>query len=76
MLLPSINNIREWKTGKKWEKPGSIHHMNDVRWMQGGRRGGEVQLPKQRTGSSVRVLYCSYGLDPDLSVIETTRLDR
>ena len=29
----------------KWGRPGSIHHVNDVRWTRGGRRGGGAQLP-------------------------------
>ena len=42
----------------KQGRPGSIHHVNDVRWTQGGRRGGGgAQLPKQRTGPSIRALY-------------------
>ena len=28
----TILNTREWKTSEKWERPGSIHHMNDVKW--------------------------------------------
>ena len=30
-FLPSVgvhNNTREWKTGKKWGRPGSIHHVS------------------------------------------------
>ena len=46
----------------KWGRPESIHHVNDVRWMQGGRMGGGAQLPKQRTGPSVRALYHIFGL--------------
>ena len=42
-------------------RPGSIHHVNDVRWTRGGRKGGGAQLPKQRAGPSVRVLYCVFG---------------
>ena len=45
-----------------WWRPGSIHHMNDVRWTWGGRRGGGVQLPKQHTGPSIRALYHVFGL--------------
>ena len=36
--------------------------MNDVRWTRGGCRGGGAQLPKQRTGPSVRVLHHVFGL--------------
>ena len=52
----------ERKTGEKWGRSGSIHHVNDVRWTWGrhGREG--VQLPKQHTGSSVQMLYHSFGL--------------
>ena len=46
------NNTR--KTGEKRGRPGSIHHVNDVRWTRGGRRS---QLPKLCTGSSVLVLH-------------------
>ena len=28
-------------------RPGSIHHMNDIRWTQGVHREGGAQLPKQ-----------------------------
>ena len=31
------NSTWEWKTSKK-KRPGSIHHMNDVWWTQGGHR--------------------------------------
>ena len=43
------------KVGRKLKlgKPGSIHHMNDIRWTRGGRRGGGAQLPEQCTGPSV-----------------------
>ena len=41
--------------------------MNDVRWTQGGRRGGRAQLPKQRT---------DHLFERDRSVMETTRVDR
>ena len=42
--------------GLKQGRPESIHHVNDVRWTRVGRRGGGAQLPKQRTGPSVRAL--------------------
>ena len=50
---------RSGRAVKNWEGPGSIHHMNDVRWT---RRWGGAQAQKQRTGSSVQALYCSFGL--------------
>ena len=65
-FLPSLcvhNNTQEWKTGEKQGRPGSIHHV-----MQGGRGAPNYQnypfehLPRFRT--------------PDLSVMETTCLDR
>ena len=31
----------------KWGRPGSIHHVNDVRLTQGERRRGGAQLPKK-----------------------------
>ena len=55
-FLPSIcvqNNRREWKTSEKWGRPGSIHHVNDIRWTRGGHGGEGIQLPKQCTGSSI-----------------------
>ena len=42
--------------------PRSIHHMNDIRWMEVDVGEEEAQLPKQHTGSSVWALYCSFGL--------------
>ena len=36
--------------------------MNDIRWTQGGRRGGGAQVQKQCTGLSVQALYRSSGL--------------
>ena len=53
-VIPSVcvhNNTQEQKTDKKWGRPGSIHHVNDVRWTLGGCRvgGGGVQAPKQCT---------------------------
>ena len=77
LFLPSVcvhNNTRERKTSEKRGRPGSIHHVNDVRWTRGGRGGGRAQLPKQCTASSVRELLPQFWT-PDLSVIETTRLD-
>ena len=32
-------NTRKWKSGKKQERHGNTHHVNDIRWTQGGRRG-------------------------------------
>ena len=64
-FLPSIcvhNNTREWKTGEKQGWPGNIHHLNDIRWTRGKRRGGGAQLPKQCTGLSIRALHCRFGL--------------
>ena len=29
-------------------RAGSIHHVNDIRWMRGGHRGGGAQLPKKK----------------------------
>ena len=46
----------------KWGRPGTIHHVNDVRWMWGGRRG-RGPTAKQCTGVSVQALYCSFGLE-------------
>ena len=65
----------ESEDGKKQGRPGSIHHVNDVRWMRSGCRGGGVQLPKQLTGPSVRALYRVFRA-PDLSVMETPGLDQ
>ena len=45
--------------------PGSIHHVNDVRWTQGGREVDIEEGPnwqKQRAGTSIRALYRSFGL--------------
>ena len=64
-FLPSVcihNKTQERKTSEKQGRPGTIHHVNDVRWTQDGHRGGEVQPPKQCTGSSIRVLYYSFGI--------------
>ena len=56
-LLFAFTVKHDWRK-LKWGRPGSIHHINDVRWTQGGRReGGGAQLPKQRTGPSVQALY-------------------
>ena len=33
------NNTRMWRSGEEWGRPGIIHHVSGVRWMQGGRRG-------------------------------------
>ena len=41
------------RLAKNGEGLGSIYHVNGVRWMQGGQRGGGAQLPKLCTGSSV-----------------------
>ena len=41
-FLPSFyvhSNTWERKTGEKQGRPGSFHHMNDIWWMRGGRRG-------------------------------------
>ena len=34
------NNTRMWKSGEERGRPSIIHHVSDVRWMQGGRGGG------------------------------------
>ena len=52
----------EVKEHEKRGRPGLIHHMSDVMWMQGGRendvRGGD-QPQKQHTGSYIQALYHS-----------------
>ena len=50
------NNTWNRNIGKKLQRgrPGSIHHVNDVRWTRDGHRG---RRPKWRTGPSVWVLY-------------------
>ena len=55
LLLPSVclhNNTRERKTCEKWGRPGSIHHVNDVRWTRGGQ---EVDKRWTRSGGGVDV---------------------
>ena len=49
------NNARDWKSRKKWGRPGGIHDVNDIWWMQGGFRGGGGRGPttKQCTGSII-----------------------
>ena len=56
------------KSGKKTKnkkkgRPGLIHHVNDIKWRQGGHRERGAQLRKQCIGSSVRVLYRISGLE-------------
>ena len=36
-------NTWKWKSAEKQGRPGNTYHVNDVRWTQGGRRGGEVR---------------------------------
>ena len=39
LFLPSVcvhNNTCEWKTGKKWGRPGSIHHVSGCEVDVGG----------------------------------------
>ena len=36
------NNARMRKSGEERGRPGVIHHMSDVRWMRGGRKGPVV----------------------------------
>ena len=38
----SIYNTRKRKSGVKIWKDGNTYHVNDVRWTQGGDRGGTV----------------------------------
>ena len=33
------NNIWMLRSGEEWGRPGIIHHVSGVRWMQGGLRG-------------------------------------
>ena len=49
---------------KNGVRPGLIHHVNDVRWTQGGCEveGKGDQPQKQHTGSSVQAFYRSSGL--------------
>ena len=52
----------------KQERPGSIHHVNDVRWTLGGcRREG----PNCQNNIHLSALPCFW--TPDFSVMETTR---
>ena len=72
--LFAFTTIRKVGGKLKLGRPGSIHHMNDIRWMRGGRRWGGAQLPEQCTGRSVWALYHIFRA-PDHSVMESTRLD-
>ena len=56
-IIHGIGRLTKIECGR----PGSIYHVNDVRWMRGGHRGGG-QLPKQRTGPFFRALYRVIGL--------------
>ena len=74
LLFAFHNNTWNRKIGKAFKRgrPGSIHHMTS-----GGCEVdmGGAQMPKQCTGPSVRALYHVFQT-PDLSVMESTRLDR
>ena len=35
-------NTRKWKSGEKQGRPGNTYHVNNVKWMRGGRGGGGV----------------------------------
>ena len=60
--LPFAFTIKHDRWKLKRGRPGSIHHVNDVRWTRGGHREGGAQLPKQHTGPSVRALYLVFRL--------------
>ena len=36
VCVDNNNNTWKQKRGEKWEKPGSIHYVDDTRWTQGG----------------------------------------
>ena len=61
--LHSVYNTWKQKSGEKWGRPGSIHHMNYVSGcMWGGSRERVAQSKTKHTGSSVQVLYHYSGL--------------
>ena len=37
------SNAWDRKSREKWERPGGIYDVDDIRWMQGGYRRGGVQ---------------------------------
>ena len=43
-LLFAFNNARERKTSKKQGRPGSIHHVSDVKWTRGGCKGADIPI--------------------------------
>ena len=56
------NNTLHRKTAEKWGRPGSIHHVNDVRWTWGRHTWGEgAQLSKQCMFEH-SIIYRSFGL--------------
>ena len=75
-VIPSVcvhNNTQEQKTDKKWGRPGSIHHVDDVRWTLGGCRVGGMG-PSAKTMHLLNTL--PHFWTPDISMNETTRLDQ
>ena len=58
--------------GEEQGRSGSIHHMNDVRWMQGGRWGPTAKATHWIMRSSALLQFWT----SDISMIETARLDR
>ena len=76
-LFPGLPHLRsqQYTASEERGRPGSIHQVNDVRWTRDGRRGGGAQLPKQRTGSSIRALYRSFVLQTLAWSRLPTRLD-
>ena len=57
-----IHESQDWRNvGKAWEHWSCELRQVDARWTC-WLGGGEDQLPKQCTGSSILALYCSFGL--------------
>ena len=44
--LHSVYNTWKQKSGEKWGRPGSIHHINYVKWLWGGSRERVAQSKK------------------------------
>jgi len=61
-LFFSLHQWWKQKSGEKWGRPGSIHHVNYVKWLWGGSRERVAQSKTKHTGSSVQVLYHYSGL--------------
>ena len=76
-LFPGLPRLcSQYTAGEEWGSPGSIHHVNDVRWMRGGLDVGGRGPTDKTMHWIIRSSALLQFRTPDGSVIETTRLDR